>query len=75
MSKTIALELLKIAKDMKAINFATQEQLNKYLRKHPKANRRNHKVVPNPAKVGKEIKAATYPYEDVWDNNDRRPRH
>ena len=41
----IASELVKIAKELMAIDFHTQEAMDKYLKEHPEADKVNHKVV------------------------------
>jgi bacterioferritin len=43
----VATELVKIAKSLISIDFATKDQMDKYLKDHPKADRSNHKVVEN----------------------------
>lgn len=43
--KMIARELLGMAKELMAIEFPTQEALDKYLKDHPDADRSNHRVV------------------------------
>ena len=40
----VAAELLKVAKDLTAFEFPTDEALKKYLKDHPAANRSNHTV-------------------------------
>ena len=47
----IASELLMIAKELTAMEFPTQDALDKYLKDHPDANRSNHKVKKTPAKA------------------------
>ena len=42
--KMRAKELLGMAKELLAIEFPTQDALDKYLKDHPDANRSNHKV-------------------------------
>ena len=43
----IAKQLVKIAKELVSIEFATKQQLNKYLKQHPEANPKNHSVKEN----------------------------
>jgi hypothetical protein len=38
-------ELLKVAKDLLAMEFPTQDAMDKYLKEHPAADRSNHRVV------------------------------
>jgi hypothetical protein len=45
--KIVARELLRMAKELIAIEFPTQEAMDKYLKEHPGADRSNHKVVPH----------------------------
>ena len=42
----VASELVRIAKDLLAMEFPTQDAMDKYLKEHPDADRSNHKVVP-----------------------------
>lgn len=42
----VAKELLKIAKDLVAIDFPSQDALDKYLKAHPGADKSKHKVAP-----------------------------
>ena len=42
---TLASEILRIAKSMTAMNFPTQEALDKYLKEHPDSDRANHRVI------------------------------
>ena len=44
-NESIANELLLIAEDLVAMDFSTQKQMDDYLKKHPDADRSNHKVV------------------------------
>jgi hypothetical protein len=46
----VACELLKIAKSLISVDFATKDQMDKYLKDHPGANKSNHKVVENKGK-------------------------
>ncbi|MEN6623056.1 MAG: hypothetical protein ABFD50_16100 [Smithella sp.] len=41
----IASDILALAKDLLGMDFPDQNSLDKYLKKHPDANRSNHKVV------------------------------
>ena len=41
----IAKELVRIAKDLMAMDFSSEEAMHNYLKEHPNANRENHKVV------------------------------
>jgi len=43
--KLVASELLKVAQDLVAIDFPTDEAMKKYLDEHPDADKSNHKVV------------------------------
>jgi hypothetical protein len=45
LNKFIASELLKVAQSLLAIEFPTDEAMKKYLREHPDADKRNHRVV------------------------------
>lgn len=57
----VASELLRIAKDLLAIEFPTQDAMDKYLKEHPDADRSNHKVVP----TKKEAPAAAPEHKDM----------
>ena len=46
----IAKELTKLAKELMAVDFPNQKAMNDYLKVHPLAERRNHKVVENKIK-------------------------
>ena len=41
----VAKELLAIARELVAIDFPTQDAMDKYLKEHPDADKSNHKVV------------------------------
>ena len=41
----IAKKMLALAKELLAVDFGTKEEMDKYLKDHPGANRSNHKVV------------------------------
>ena len=43
----VAKELLAIARELVAMEFPTEEAMDKYLKDHPGADKSNHKVVPN----------------------------
>jgi len=45
--KRVARELVSIAKSLVAIDFPTQDALDKYLKDHPDADRSKHRVVEN----------------------------
>ena len=44
-NKIIAQKLNKIAKQLLSVDFPNQKAMNDYLKQHPKADRKNHKVV------------------------------
>lgn len=57
-NKKIATKLKRIAKSLSAVEFPSQEAMNKYLKLHPLANRRNHSVSRFPAS-----KNSLYPFD------------
>lgn len=64
-SLAIASEIIKVAKEVIAIDFPNQKELNKYLHDHPAADRANHRVVKTPEKTKapeeqKEIPGISY---------------
>lgn len=68
--RIIAKELVKIAKDIQAMNFPTQEALNQYLRQHPNADRSQHKVAPpTPKKRKYDLPDYKKNYEPPWKHN------
>ena len=48
--KTLAKEMLAIARDMVGMDFPTQDAMDKYMKDHPDADKSNHKVVKNDAR-------------------------
>lgn len=50
----LAREIVRIAKQLMAIDFPTQDAMEKYLKDHPDANRSNHKVVKSPNQPDKK---------------------
>ena len=58
----VASELLKVAQDLIAIDFPSDEALKQYLNDHPKADKRNHKVVK--PKLDKHINTLNKVYKD-----------
>lgn len=52
---SITKEMSRIGKDIMAITFTTQQGLNNYLKEHPKADKRNHRVLKSESKTKKEI--------------------
>ena len=57
----IAKELLRIAKEILSIEFATKQQLNKYLKEHPEADPKKHSVKENKKVQKKQTKEITSP--------------
>jgi hypothetical protein len=47
----VASSLIKLAKELMAVDFPTQEAMDKYLKDHPDADRSNHKVVKTESKT------------------------
>jgi hypothetical protein len=64
----VAKELVKLAKDLLAIDFPSQDALDKYLKEHPDADRSNHKVVKREHLRYDKKEALPDPSEmrDIW---------
>ena len=63
-NKIIAKRLNKIAKQLLSIDFPNQKAMNDYLKQHPLAERRNHKVVEFKPKKQEEIQTEKYKDSD-----------
>jgi hypothetical protein len=44
----VAQKLVKLARELVSVEFPTQDAMDKYLKKHPGADRRLHRVVKDP---------------------------
>ncbi len=51
----VAVELVTAASDIMAMDFPTQDIMDKYLKKHPAADKSKHKVVESPNEIQKKI--------------------
>lgn len=69
MKNKIARDMLGLAKELLAIDFSTKDQLDKYLKKHPGADRRNHKVVKTKP-VDKKLQSKPTNKNDIGDKFD-----
>lgn len=56
MNRAIARELVAMAKELLAMEFPTQDALDKYLKEHPDADRSNHSVKETEEDVRKKIR-------------------
>jgi len=69
-NKKIAKELNKIAKELLSVDFPNQKAMSDYLKQHPLAERRNHKVVEfKPEKKQEEQIQEKYKVKDEVELN------
>ena len=71
-NKKIAKKLNKIAKELLSVEFPNQKAMNDYLKQHPLAERRNHKVVEfKPEKKQEEIQTEKQNFISELKNNNK----
>ena len=65
--------LLKLARELLAMDFPTQDAMDKYLKEHPDADRSNHKVVKNDGETLDDVKKKLYKMNTTWDDDNEPP--